>query len=816
MRTCNPNARGKVMECPQCRKTILAPAERCSSCGYIYPGGMETRLSVYFDLRKELETLRSALKTHVWPGVERISGRIDLLEKALAADLQTPETSEERIPREESHSGPAGEGISEPQEEGGKDRSVSVDTIAREKVLSPETKRNDSSQLEIRLGQKWLLIVGIVTMVFGIGYFLKYSFDRGWIGPAGRVAMAYLWGLALLTGGNRFRRTFETFGLYVIGGGIATLYFSTFAGFQIYHLFGQLPSFFIMTMITALACLLSVIHDAKWLAVLGLIGGFFTPVMLSTGQDNQIALMTYMSILNFGLLGIAFHKKWNLLNYLGFAFTYLLYVAWFTSYYQDSKFWPSIIFLNIFYLTYSIIPFAYESLREKAGNTGTFLVPALNSFIAFGFGYEMIRKYSSLEWVSVITIFYSLVSLLMAGFLYKRGERNRDAFVMLSAKAALFLIITVPMIFSRHWITIFWAAQAVTLLWAGLRLERKQLLFGSYLLLGFAAGKFLLYDYSAVFRFDFATWSMADSYSYLLLERLLTSGFLLLAIRRFSVMLTRSHGEAFSLSGADDHRIFSALFGILVFICLNVETSSFFTDYLPDAQPAALCVLWTIQSFALLRHGIESGKKGLLIPAYLLFMLAAGKFFLYDYGAVYHFTMSDLAISAPYTSLLIERLTTAALLLSFLYFSSSLLRKNPADILASRLNIRGEYVIHDALFWFMLFVILNMEAGSLFHEYLPSARFAAVSVLWALFSVALMIRGFSSKSLCMRRTSLGLFLLTLMKVFLFDMANVDTPYRIVSFIVVGLLLVGTSYLYHRFRDRIMGSLPETDGAGIAE
>jgi len=56
--------------------------------------------------------------------------------------------------------------------------------------------------------------------------------------------------------------------------------------------------------------------------------------------------------------------------------------------------------------------------------------------------------------------------------------------------------------------------------------------------------------------------------------------------------------------------------------------------------------------------------------------------------------------------------------------------------------------------------------------------------------------------------SFGLFLATALKVFLFDMAKVSTPYRIISFIILGLVLVGTSYLYYKFKDRIISVMAE--------
>jgi len=99
-----------------------------------------------------------------------------------------------------------------------------------------------------------------------------------------------------------------------------------------------------------------------------------------------------------------------------------------------------------------------------------------------------------------------------------------------------------------------------------------------------------------------------------------------------------------------------------------------------------------------------------------------------------------------------------------------------------------------------------MEISLFFREYLPAARFAALSVLWTVFSVALMLLGFKENRPGLRKVSLGLFAVTLGKVFLFDMANISTPYRIISFIILGLVLVGTSYLYYKFKDKIQSAM----------
>ena len=652
------------MNCPKCGRAITDAGRYCVSCGNDFGDELSNRLALHFGLKDDLAQL-GKIENSLFSGIERVLSKIGEYEKLLEADLRSAPGS--AVPGRKMPAEPATT-VAETTRE---TAPVASGVTSAPGSITEEQDRKVTSDLEIRLGQKWLLIAGLLTMVFGVGYFLKYSFEQGWVGPAGRVAMAYLWGIVFLVAGDRFRKKgFGAFGLSLAGGGIAVLYFAAFAAFQIYHLFDQTPSFLIMVLITVLASLLAILYDAKGLAVMGLVGGFLTPILLTTGQDNQIALMTYMTILNLGLLSIAFYKKWDILNSLGFSFTYLLYTAWYASHYAGHKFWPALIFLNIFFLIYSVAPFAYQFFRKSSEQVRGFTILILNSLFAFGYSYAMIRDQFSLPWVSVISLFYTLVFLLLATFLYRRGVHKQEAFVVFLAKAALFLIITVPIIFSRHWITVFWAVQGLTLLWMGATLDRKGLRAAGYGLLGITVWKFLFHDYSGIFLLDFSyRFSMRYGYTNLLVERLSTSVVLLIMLFVAASMARRDSLRTFS----PEHRDAPAVFGV--------------------------------------------------------------------WGA-------------------------------------------------------------------LLFIILNVEVSSFFYEYLPQGRFAAISVLWTLFSVSLMLLGFKTNASALRKASFGLFLATALKVFLFDMANVSTPYRIISFIILGLVLVGTSYLYYKFKDRIISVMAD--------
>ena len=526
---------------------------------------------------------------------------------------------------------------------------------------------------ELRFGQKWLLIAGVAITVLGIGFFLKYAFDQNWVGPAGRIVLGYLAAVAFLGVGDAFRRrdAAATFGLYLTGGGLATLYLATFAAFQLYALLGQVSAFGLLVLVTVLACLLALAYDTQWLAVLGLMGGFLTPIILSTGQSAQIMLMSYMALLNGGILAIAAWKRWPLLNSLGFACTWLLFTGWFVSHYTDHAFWRTMVFLHLFFLIYALAPFLYYFVHESHERFTGLALTSLNTLVTFSYAFGMVRAYTSLPVVSVVTLAYASLFFGMASFLYRRHPANLAPFILLLAKGLLFLILTVPLLFSGHWITLFWAVQAVVILWASLRLHHRWLCYGALALLLLAVGKLVLHDYGEIFALRLETLAYAPGFARLLLERWSTLAFVLGALLYSARMLTTADAVLEAWQGT--------------------------------------------------------------VMAWL-------------YGT----------------------------------------------------------------FTTLLFFMLTIEVSAFCYEQAPQARFAAISVLWTLYSIALMLLGFLYQQTRLRLVALGLFGVTVLKVFLADMANVSTPFRIVSFVVLGLMLIAASYLYYRYRGHLLPAAPTED------
>jgi uncharacterized membrane protein len=279
----------------------------------------------------------------------------------------------------------------------------------------------------------------------------------------------------------------------------------------------------------------------------------------------------------------------------------------------------------------------------------------------------MIRDKFSVEWVSVITILYAVLFLAFAYRMYRQGESQREALVVMLMKSTFFLIITIPMLFSKHWITIFWILQAALLLLGATKLTRKSFLFLSYGLFALAIIKFIAYDLSVVFTYN-TELLIEKSFGYLIVERWLTMAFLLLSLYWCRVMVKKEAGQGSPFFLAED-----------------------------IVPPAA----------------------------------------------------------------------------------------------------------YSAVFGGLLFFTVTLETSAYFHDYLAQAQLAAVSVVWALFSMVLMVLGFRNNNSTTRKIALGLIFLTLFKVFLFDISNISTPYRILSFVFLGLILILISYLYNQAREKLL-------------
>jgi uncharacterized membrane protein len=188
------------------------------------------------------------------------------------------------------------------------------------------------------MGVKLFAWIGGLALFLGLAFFVKYSFDNNLISPELRVALGYLIGAGLLVGGLVLTgRKYSVLGQTLCATGVLVLYANIFASHAYYHLIGVIPAFALMALVTAVAFLLAVRLDAQVVAILGLLGGFLTPVLLSTGKDNPLGLFSYIALLDVGLIAVVTRKRWNYLVLLAAAGTLLMQIAWTFQFFAVTK-----------------------------------------------------------------------------------------------------------------------------------------------------------------------------------------------------------------------------------------------------------------------------------------------------------------------------------------------------------------------------------------------------------------------------------------------------------------------------------------------
>jgi len=239
----------------------------------------------------------------------------------------------------------------------------------RFETAAPPSRKIDWEQF---MGAKMFAWVGGFALFLGVAFFVKYSFERNLIPPELRVAIGFLAGIALVGGGVLLKRKENVITAQTLcATGILILYAVTFACRAFYHFpfFGLIPTFALMVLITTAAFLLAVRMNALVIAVLGIAGGFLTPVLLSTGQDNPLGLFGYIALLDIGLLAVARRKDWTSLPILGAVGTVLMQIAWVGNFFLHEHYFTgtkTLIPMAVF-LAFEILFLAAAVTTKRAG-----------------------------------------------------------------------------------------------------------------------------------------------------------------------------------------------------------------------------------------------------------------------------------------------------------------------------------------------------------------------------------------------------------------------------------------------------------------
>jgi uncharacterized membrane protein len=671
---------------------------------------------------------------------------------------------------------------------------------ARREPLDTATRRSEAVyeaavprwpqgiSLEQRIGTRWVLVAGVVTVIFAVGFFLKYAYDNQWIGPLGRVLVAGAGGLiALAVGEFTRRRGYEMVAKGVTALGFAILYATVFAAHRWYELIGAAPAYVLAVGITAAAMLYAVVVDEVIVAVLSVLGGYIAPVVLSRGENLPTLLFSYVLILSAGAMLCAYWRKWSMVNVIAFLGTYLLFTGWFEKFYRpamDTRWPPSqlgvaLFWLAVFFLVFLILPVLHTLVRRVRSQVQDTVLVLANAVVVFYYLWTMLMKHQRPA-LALGSMGMGAVYLGLAWLVYVRYRADPNLWNSLLTAGLALVTLAVPVYYRMYAAAVVWAVEGGALTAIGLRYRSMltQIAGGAVVALAMGRLAFELPMHTTAFRLFFnpvfGAWGLVAAallVCHLLYrfdahldadvrrsvtQALYTAGLLLLLA---ATTMELWHYADLGFKGADG--MMSFFIGRMTLVC-----AAFVLAF--SARP--LC------------------PRGPLCPAVAAAIGATGALLLVVMYTRLHPGSSRIFVNSGFAQALV--------LVAALFAAAGLMHRAGQEQRESRELSMPMALAGILLLWLLLteevwfyyrFRRTTTEWQVLAHMY--------ISVMWAVYATTLMVIGFWRRVRPLRYIALGIFLLLLAKIFLVDTRTLETVYRIAGFLATGLALVGVSYLY---------------------
>jgi uncharacterized membrane protein len=669
---------------------------------------------------------------------------------------------------------------------------------------------------EFAVASQWLLRIGVITLLFGIGFFLKYSIDNGYLGPAARVGLTVITGLGMLVGGTRLLgRRYHALGQGLLGGGLAALSFAVFAAHQMFDLIDDVPAFALMVLVTVLAGGIAIVFDSMLVAVLGIIGGYATPLMLESAPTSLTPLFTYLLVLGCGVLGLCFRKNWPLVNMLAFVGTWGLVVPAIqrSGLYSPERFWDVFPFLVGYFVLFSTATFLFKIVRGAKSDLFDLLALFVNAAVFFTVGSGMIDESFSEAYgrqpVALLAVAMAAFYAAHVWIILERRMVDRELVVSFLGLASFFVTITMPLVLSQQWVTASWAIQAVIMLWMAERLGSRFLRLAATAVLGLVLCRFFVLDLGRTFRPGSVVDDMpVGEFAVLLLGRIVSFGIPIASLglaawffRRAAAAEAAGPAErdlpivagndigATPLPSFVEVAVAAIVAMLVVYLHLEVDRTVGFL-HMPLRLPM-LTVLWIggcVFLFSRIRVWGEEIGIPIFITAVSAVLLKLCLWDLPSWGLRDDFVYDGAWAGHDALMRLVDFGAVTGFLVAIMALATT---RRP---LATLQQASAVAAVATLLTW------STLEVNSYLATFASGLRAGGVSITWALFALAFLIGGIRRRMTALRYCGLALFGIVAVKVFTSDLDSLDSFYRIVAFLILGVLLLLGSFLYLRFRE----------------
>ena len=706
---------------------------------------------------------------------------------------------------------------------------------AKEPIASPQAKNDvlievrpkskTKSNWEKFIGENLINKIGIIITVLGVAIGAKYSIENNLISPLTRIILGYLVGLGLIGFGIKLKAKYENYSAVLVSGALAILYFITFAAYSFYDLFPQPIAFVLMLIFTAFGVVAALNYNKQVIAHIGLVGAYAVPFLLSNDSGNPQILFGYMGIINIGILVIAYKKYWKPLYYSSFIFTWLIYGSWIGfSYNYEEHYTTALIFLSLFFLIFYATFLSYKLKASEKFKKSDIVLLLLNSFIFYGFGYGLLsQNETGVQLLGVFTLCNAILHFIVSLMIFKRKLADRNLYYLVSGLVLVFLTIAIPVQLDGNWVTLLWAFEAALLFWIGRKKNVVVYEYLSYPLMILALFS-LLQDWTSSYAFNQFTETPMKP---ILNVTFMSSMLFLVSFGFINWINTIPHQAEVTSAKTTIGKIMSfAIPSILLFVlymgffleiqlywdalyygsevAIADENQYEYFKYNPDLK--SMGNIWLLNYsllFIAILNLVNIGKIQNRVLGIL--SLTIGLFTLYAFLSLGLYELSELRegyieqtdaeyYETGYLNVVIRYISFA--FLGFLLFS--LYRLIRQSFMKINFSKPFEILLHITILWVASSELLHwMDISGATQSYK-----LGLSILWGLYSLVLIILGIWKNKKYLRLGAIILFGITLIKLFFYDIASLNTISKTIVFVSLGILLLIISFLYNKYKLRI--------------
>lgn len=685
------------------------------------------------------------------------------------------------------------------------------------KIRKPKSKSN----WEKFIGENLINKIGIAILVIGVAIGAKYSIENDLISPLTRIILGYVAGLGLIGFGIKLKAKYENYSAVLVSGALAILYFITFAAYDFYDLFPQVMAFGLMLLFTVFGVVAALNYNKQIIAHIGLVGAYAVPFLLSNDSGNVTVLFSYITIINIGVLVISFKKYWKPLYYSAFIFTWLIYGAFAAFSYESEKhFHIALIFISIFFVLFYITFLAYKLKSNEKFRKSDIVLLLLNSFIFYGFGYFLLANHEmGSELLGVFTLVNAIIHFAVSGIIFKKKLADRNLFYLVSGLVLIFITIAIPVQLDGNWVTLLWALEAALLFWIG-RTKKVSV----YENLSYPLMILAIFSLTQDWAMSYDSYYKENHFTSILNISFLSS---MLFVVAFGFINWINHKT--SVASAEGKRNWIAqimAYGMPILLLLALFGSFFIeieyywdklfqnskivlegqegynpTEYNYDLKDFSNIWLinYTLLFVAALAFvNIKKIRNKTLGIATLIIGLIVSLIFLS--GELYilselreSYITKDLSQYYEVTPLSIGiRYVAFGFFALFLFALYKLTR---STFMRTNLKIPFEILMHISILWVLSSELLNWMdlAGS------EQTYKLGLSILWGVYSLTLIVIGIWKKKKYLRVGAITLFAITLLKLFFYDIASMNTITKTIVFVSLGILLLIISFLYNKYK-----------------